>query len=305
MNAIVSGADGFIGSNLVKELLRHGSHVLAFDLGATPRRIDLQEKNLHYVQCSLEEIDKLEKIVTFGEYDVFYHFAWRGSMGAERGDYAIQLANASLSVKALILAKKIGCKKFVFASSIAEFETNQVVYLDGSKPDTHYLYGAGKAAAHEMCKPVANSLGIDLVWANITNAYGVGDFSDRFLNSTLKKIIHDQDLEFTSGTQNYDFAFIDDVVVAFRLLGEKGLANKTYIIGSGEAKPLRAFVEDMLKELKPTGKVAFGSVPFTGTQAPLSNFSIENLAHDCGYKPKVHFVAGVRRTYEWLKEQKV
>jgi len=305
MNAIISGADGFIGSKLVGELLRHGSRVLAFDLAPTPRRLGLKEKNLQYVQCSLEEIEKLEKIVTSGSYDVFYHFAWRGSMGAERGDYAIQLENAKLAVRAMIEAKKIGCKKFVFASSIAEFETNQVVYLDGTKPDPHYLYGAGKAAAHEMCKPVANAIGIDLVWANITNAYGIGDLSDRFLNSTLKKIIHGQDLEFTSGNQNYDFAYIDDVVGAFRLLGEKGLANKTYIIGSGEAKPLRAFLEEMIKELKPNGRVNFGNVPFTGTQAPLANFSIDSLSRDCGYAPKTRFVQGVRLTFEWLKEQKV
>jgi UDP-glucose 4-epimerase len=89
------------------------------------------------------------------------------------------------------------------------------------------------------------------VWAYITNTYGVGESSPRFLNSTIRKIIHGEPLEFTSGIQNYDFIYVTDVAKAFRLLGEKGKANKGYIIGSGAAKPLRQFVEEILSNLSP------------------------------------------------------
>ena len=81
---------------------------------------------------------------------------------------------------------------------------------------------------------------------------------------------HGEPLEFTSGTQNYDFIYVTDVAKAFRLLGEKGKANKGYIIGSGAAKPLRQFVEEILGELKPTSPAKFGDVPYTGVMTSLS-----------------------------------
>jgi UDP-glucose 4-epimerase len=94
---------------------------------------------------------------------------------------------------------------------------------------------------------------------------------------------------------------VTDVAKAFRLLGEKGKANKGYIIGSGAAKPLRQFVEEILVELKPTSPAKFGDVPYTGIMTPLETFSTKEIVTDCGFKPSVSFKEGIRLTYDYLK----
>jgi UDP-glucose 4-epimerase len=301
MKAIVTGADGFVGSEVVKELLRHHYEVLAIDLPETPRRLDLASKGLKYLSHSVADCSFFSEACQDKKYDVLFHFAWRGSGGPDRGNEEIQLENVIEAARTLRAASSVGVKRFVFASSIAEFETNDVTFAQGSQPDAHYIYGAAKGAAHQVLKPLANSLGIELVWAYITNCYGVGDFSNRFLNATLKKIISGERIEFTSGTQNYDFCYISDVANAFRLLGEKGQNNCAYVIGSGEAKPLRLFLEEMMAVLRPTNEIVFGQVPFTGVQAPLDNFDISRIEKDCGYKPAVPFKEGVAKTFVWLK----
>lgn len=58
MKAIVTGADGFVGSYVVKELLNYGYDVVAVDLGLKPRRLDSSE-HLHYVSLSIDRIDEL------------------------------------------------------------------------------------------------------------------------------------------------------------------------------------------------------------------------------------------------------
>jgi UDP-glucose 4-epimerase len=141
-------------------------------------------------------------------------------------DENVQVQNAMWTVACLRTAKAIGCKRFVCAGSIMEFEAHEAIYAQESKPGMPYLYGVGKVLAHELCKPIANQLGIDLVWAYITNAYGVGESSPRFINTTLRKINNYEKLEFTSGTQNYDFIYIDDVAEAFYLLGIKGFMTE-------------------------------------------------------------------------------
>jgi Nucleoside-diphosphate-sugar epimerases len=303
MKAIVTGADGFVGSYVVQELLDHDYQVIAIDLAAIPHRLNLRNKNLNYVCLPVDRIAEIKSLVPEVEgADICFHFAWRGSAGSERCDEAIQLNNALLTAKCLREVATIGVKRFVCAGTIMEFETNQVIYDQGSKPALQYIYGAGKTAAHEICKPIANDLKIDLIWAYITNTYGVGESSPRFLNSTIRKIINGESLDFTSGTQNYDFIYVTDVARAFRLLGEKGKGNKGYIIGSGCAKPLRKFVEDILDELKPTVPAKFGDIPYSGAMTPLETFSTNEIVADCGFKPSISFKDGVRLTFDYLKK---
>ncbi|MFA6832857.1 MAG: NAD(P)-dependent oxidoreductase [Bacteroidaceae bacterium] len=303
MKYIVTGACGFVGSALVKELLSHNKteKVLCIDKIKNESRIP-NDPRIEFLSLSIDSIDSLTDLIHGETYDVFYHYAWVGSAGPLRMDEKVQTQNALWNVNCLREAKKVGCKKFVAAGSIMEFEVHAVMYAQGTKPGMAYIYGVGKVLAHELCKPIANELGIDLVWAYITNAYGVGESSPRFINTTMRKIIHGERLEFTAGTQNYDFLYIDDVARAFRLLGEKGKANRGYIIGSGNARPLKKFILEMTNSNCPDNPPHFGDVPFTGTNLPLETFSTKPIEEDCGFKSEISFAEGTRRTMEWLKE---
>lgn len=299
MKAIVTGANGFVGSALVKKLVENNIEVLAIDLSFSNSRLD-DNKLIKTLELSIADIASLN--VNQNEYDLFYHFAWVGSAGPLRMDEKIQTQNALWTVDCLRLASLIGCKKFICAGSIMEYEVHEVMYAQETKPNLAYIYGVGKVLAHELCKPIANALGIDLVWAYITNAYGVGEKSPRFINTTLRKIINNEPLEFTSGTQNYDFIYIDDVANAFYLLGLKGKANKGYMIGSGNAKPLKEFIIEMCNENSKDNPPLFGNIPFTGVNVSIDTFSIEEIKNDCGFEAKVTFAEGTKRTIEWLRK---
>ncbi len=301
MKAIVTGACGFVGSNLVKVLVAHGIEVLCLDIKIDPSKLP-NSQLVKTIELSIDHVDKLLEIIEEGEYQLFYHFAWLGSAGPLRMDEKVQVQNAIWTIDCLRIAKKIGCQKFICSGSIMEFEVHEAMYAQGSKPGLAYLYGVGKVLAHEMAKPIANNLGIELVWAYITNAYGVGEKSPRFINTTLRKINHKERLEFTAGTQNYDFVYIDDVANAFYLLGIKGKANKGYIIGSGDAKPLKEFILEMTNANAPDNPPHFGDIPFTGVNIPLSTFDISPIQEDCGFEPTVSFAEGTKQTMNWLKE---
>ena len=300
MRAIVTGANGFVGSALVKKLVENNIEVLAIDLSFNPSRLEENDK-IQRLELSIDNISDLKNRIT-KKYDVFYHFAWVGSAGPLRCDEKVQVQNAMWTVDCLREANEIGCKKFICAGTIMEYEVHAAMYAQGSKPGAAYIYGVGKVLAHELCKPIANQLGIDLIWTYITNAYGVGEKSPRFINTTLRKIIHNEPLEFTAGTQNYDFVYIDDVANAFYLIGLHGKANKGYMIGSGNARPLKEFIIEMCNANAGDNKPLFGNVPFTGVNVDINTFDISDLVNDCGFTSNISFAEGTRRTIEWLKE---
>lgn len=302
MKAVVTGCNGFVGRALVKKLISENYVVFGIDI---PQSFSSQTRTDNFIPCPMDikDIASLSENKDVLGSDVFFHFAWRGSAGPLRMDEKVQTENALLAAECLKFAAKIKIKRFVFAGTIMEFETHEAIYAQETKPALPYIYGAGKVLAHNICKPLANSLGIDLVWAYITNAYGVGELSPRLINSTMKKIYLKEPLEFTSGTQSYDFIYVDDVAEAFYLLGEKGKANKGYVIGSGEATQLKKFLKCLIDVLDPNAKYIFGNVPFTGVDLPLETFSTKEIKKDCGFAPKVTFEEGVKKTYEWISKE--
>lgn len=299
--AIITGANGFVGGATLRELLSNGYEVWAVGHGDHFSNVPESAK-VHRISCDLENMEHLPELIPAGDYDLFYHFAWAGSAGPSRADTALQLNNVQWTVNALRAAKELGCRRFVCAGSIVEHETIAAAYTQGNRPGLGYIYGSGKLAAHAMCMSVAASIGIELVWPEITNAYGIGERSPRLVNTSIQKCIRGETPQFTAGTQNYDFVYIDDVARAFRLIGENGKPFHEYLIGSSSARPLRQFLEEMQQAIAPDLAFAFGDVPFTGVDLPLSRFDCTETERDTGFRAQVSFAEGCRRTFDWWKE---
>lgn len=299
--AIVTGCNGFIGSAVVRELLENGYSVWA--VGHNNHFSNLSEDSrIQRVSCDLNNIASLPTMIPAGEYSVFYHFAWEGSAGPRRGDMKLQLDNVQWTVNALRAAKELGCRRFFGAGSIVEQETIAAVYAQGNRPETGYIYGSAKLTAHAMCMCVAAEIGIELVWGKITNAYGAGEYSPRLVNSVVRKCMRGETPQFTSGSQNYDFVYIDDVARAIRLIGENGRAFHEYLIGSSNARPLKSFLMEMREAIAPDMEFQYGSVPFTGVDLPMSAFDCEQTQNDTGFRAEISFAEGCRKTLAWWRE---
>lgn len=299
--AIVTGASGFVGGAVLRELLANGYRVYAVVREGREKTLPA-DANCVPVFCELAEMEKLTEKIPVEDASIFYHFAWAGVAPDQRSDTRLQLNNAQWTVDCLRISKALGCSRFVCAGSIMEYESIAAAYTQGNKPGMGYIYGGGKLAAHAMCMSVAANIKIDIIWVAITNTYGVGEHSSRLINSTIQKCLRGESPQFTAGTQNYDFVYIDDVGRALRLIGEKGQPFHEYLVGSGKARPLREFLLEMKAAIAPDLDFIFGDIPFTGINLPLSRFDCSFTERDTGFRAEVSFAEGCRRTSEWWKQ---
>lgn len=298
----MTGASGFIGRALIRELLENDYFVYAL-----VREHSLPELLLSKQCCplvtDLTQTSKYDSLLDIKHVDVIFHLAWMGVSGKAKADTEVQLKNVQFTLDLLEMSEKWGCKRFVATGSLMELEVASSL-LKPCSLGQDYLYGAGKAIAHAMSEIIGRKSGVEVIWPIITNAYGVGETNLRMINSTILKCLNNEEVFFTEGKHNYDFIYVDDVAKALRLLAEKGHAGKQYIIGSGHARPLKEFLLEMQAEIAPEIPFVFGKIPYKGNNVPIIFFDTTELEKDTGFRPEISFREGCRRTYEWWKRKK-
>ena len=300
-NAIVTGANGFIGKTLVNALLEKGYHVMALDI-----RFDDVLANDNRVTCvnvMNKEVAALAEEIPHQEYRCFFHLAWAGTSGPARADYTVQLNNVKLACDYIKLCSEIGYKRVVYASSINEMETYEYLQSDDIEPAGGYIYGTGKLAAHLMGETVAKLNGIEFIPVIITNIYGVGEKSARMIYTSINKLVHKEHCSFTAGYQTYDFIYITDAINSIIAVAEKGKAFNRYYIGSGEPKPLREFLLEMRDIVDPEAELGLGDIPFKGVDISYDQFDLKKVERDTGYKNEVSFAEGIQMTADYIRKE--
>jgi len=297
-NVIVAGANGFIGKNLIKNLIGRGYHVTAVDV-----KFDKEiEDSAICVSVKKKSIDDMAGELS-DEYSCLFDLAWSGTSGPMRADYNVQLNNVRLTCDYVKLAAQIKCPRVIYASSINEMETYEYLQSDNIEPSGGYIYGTGKLAAHLMGETVAFQSGIEFIPVIITNIYGVGEKSARLIYTSILKLLKGEHCSFTEGYQTYDFIYITDAINSIIEVAEKGKGFTRYYIGSGKPKSLREYLIKMKDIVAPDAELGLGDIPFKGVSVNYNQFDMKQIEKDAGYHNKVSFEEGIRMTAEYIRKE--
>lgn len=293
--AIVTGATGAVGTALIKELIKNNIEILVFCHKGSKRIDNIPEHILvNKKYCSLDELADVQND-TGKKYDVFYHFAWEGTTGSSRNDMYLQNRNVKYALDAVGAAHRFGCGTFIGAGSQAEYGR-----FEGKlKPDTPTFpetgYGIGKLCAGQMTREYAHQLGMKHIWTRILSVYGPNDWPQSMIMSTISKLKNGEIPQFTKGEQMWDYLYSDDAAKAFRLLGEKGKDGKIYVLGSGIARPLVKYIEDIRDIVSPKSKLGIGELPYSPGQVMYLQADISDLRRDTGFEPTYSFKNGIKK----------
>jgi nucleoside-diphosphate-sugar epimerase len=291
--AIVTGAYGFAGANLVEHLLSKSFKVYAVGRKSSSHNDRFKgaaEDQLVPVFLEMEDYDKLPSYVT-EKVDFFFHLAWGGG----REDFEAQLANVQGALKALEAAAQISKDiRFVGIGSQAEYgvKTDCELITEDMTPDPFSAYGSCKAAAYYLLRNRAKALGIDFIWGRVFSLFGKYEESGRMIPDLVARLSRGEKMKLSSCEQDWDYLDAVDAAGAMLALAQRGVAGEAYNIANGAFRPLKNFVQEVIEIVGCSpDAVEFGAkaTPFISLRP-----SVEKITADTGWKPVIPFGDTIR-----------
>lgn len=280
MKLLLTGATGFLGSHLLRELLNHGHEVTAlYRSPLSGRRIEDVVKRV--VWFPIDDIQN-RSAELFSEIDVVIHTA--GSYG-RNGESIEQLLEANLVFPLRLLEGLITAhvKDFINTNSALPREFN--------------AYSRSKAQFAEWGKYYAEKNAITFTDLRLEHMYGPGDDPVKFTDHVVETCLSNrEELLLTSGEQRRDFVYISDVTNAYccviNSLGDGFKGYREVQVGSGAAVSVREFVETVHRLTNSRTALRFGAVPYRENEVMLSVADTRELAR-LGWSSKVGLQKGL------------
>lgn len=305
MNSVViTGADGFIGSHLVRVFAAQDVKVYAIIMENSPLRQRIEgientiivEGNLLQWQDMIESLPELP--------DAFFHLAWAGVTPDSRNSVSIQLPNITLCLNAARLAHEIGAQRFVIPGSTSEYAECGQLINETARPSPQNAYGAAKISVRYLCASLCEELELPFIYVVITGIYSADRIDNNIIYYAISNLLDKKRPSFTKLEQLWDYVHIDDVTLALSLIAGKGKANAFYVIGHGDNWPLSNYIYQIRDIIAPNAELGIGDIPYKNDKMPSSCVDLTTLREDTGFEPRIPFEVGIQQVISKVRETK-
>jgi len=304
---LVTGAAGFVGAHLVRELLESTSHeVVALDDLSGGFRENMPE-GVSFVKGSVTDSALIEALFDEHEFDYVYHLAAYAAEGLSHFIRRFNYTNNLIgSVNLINEAVKHDVKCFVFTSSIAVYGDGQVPLHEDMVPEPEDPYGVAKYSVELDLEAAQNMFGLDYVIFRPHNVYGeyqnIGDRYRNVVGIFMNQILKGEPMTiFGDGEQERAFTYVRDIVepIAHSAWTEEAY-NRVFNIGADEPCTVNELASQVAQAMgTPEHPVTYlearneAEVAYSDHSRARSTFS--NAAH-------TPIEEGLERMAKWVKE---
>ncbi|NLF12099.1 MAG: NAD(P)-dependent oxidoreductase [Anaerolineaceae bacterium] len=301
MRVFITGAGGFIGSQLARLLLREGCEVSALlRAESDPWRIRDILPDLQVVKGDL-----LDPRQSWGERleairpEACFHLAWY----AEPGKFVSSPRNLQYLSASLGLATRLaeaGCHKLMIAGTFSEYDQSLGYLAEDSALKPNTLYGATKAALYQGLALWASAAGVELVWPRIFSVYGPGEHEKRFVPAVIIAALRGESTRLTPGEQLRDYLHVADVAGALWAVAQSSLTGPVNI-GSGQPLAIRDLATRIGTILRRPELIRLGDLPYREGDPMFVCANTQLLKRATGWTPQHDLESGLRDTIEWWR----
>lgn len=294
---LVTGGTGFIGRNVVDELIKRGYevHSLVYPPFAP------EKDGLVQYEMNLLDKESLEEFFKNHSFENLIHLAWYVGPKCHVHDLNLDWTIATLNL--LKFFKESGGKKFLGAGTISEYEYKYGYLVEDQTPtDPQTLYGNSKNAIFNIAKVYCKQNNIDFKWPRIFNLYGPAEKPQRLMPSVINSCLKGEDVKVSDCLKFQDYLHVEDTARGIVDVFESDIHGAVNIC-SGKPVQLRTIVEKIAELTDFKGNILWGAIPaaFGDDLVAGSNEKLKSI----GWKPKYDLETGLIQTINWWRENNV
>jgi len=311
----VTGAAGFIGSNLCEALLEKGNEVVALDNFATGKKENinhlLEHPKFHFIQGDIRNIDDCKKAVAGVDYVL--HQAALGSVPRSIKDpITSNDVNVSGFLNMLIACRDEGVKRFVYAASSSTYGDSEALPKVEDKIGKPLSPYAITKYVNELYADVfAKTYGMETIGLRYFNVFGRKQDPNGAYAAVIPKFVGQfmkGESPVINGDGNYsrDFTYIDNVIQANMLsliVENKEAVNTVYNVAYGERNTLNdlvTYLKEYLSEFDPKiNDVEVLHGPNRLGDIPHSLASVDKAKELLNYQPQFSLQKGLKEAVKW------
>jgi UDP-glucuronate 4-epimerase len=319
---LVTGAAGFVGFHVCRQLLAEGRDVVGvdslnsyYDPALKRARLDIlrQQKNFRFVQQDLAERAAVASLFAEHRFDVVLHLAAQaGVRHSIDHPHAYVDANLAAFVNVLEGCRHHGCRHLVYGSSSSVYGANTKMPFSVGDPTDHpiSLYAATKKANELMAYSYSHLYHLPATGLRLFTVYGSWGRPDMAIFLFARAMVEATPIRlFNHGRMRRDFTHIADVKRVVSKLIDRipaadvaagGVRAKIYNVGNNRPEELLHVVSLLERELGRTAKKEL--LPMQPGDVLETFADIDELTRDTGFRPEISIEDGIGEFCAWYRE---
>ncbi|MDD5618479.1 MAG: NAD(P)-dependent oxidoreductase [Candidatus Omnitrophica bacterium] len=302
---LITGATGFIGSNLTRYFLKKCAGVSVFTRMVSDKwRIRDILKDVYEYHVDLNDPVKLEKAVRKIRPNIIIHTASHGGHSFQNNAKKIIEANFTGTVNLISALKDTEVDLLINTGSSSEYgiKSRPMKEIDLLEPVTEY--GATKAAASAYCHGMAGKENIPVVTARLFSPYGYYDEGSRLISYVILSCLGSRNPKLSSTDPVRDFIFIEDVMDAYEKIidNRDRVKGEIFNIGSGKQHTVGEVVKNIVKLTGSMVKPEWGRVNNSRCEPERWQADISKARRILKWEPEHSLSRGLKKDIIWFKE---
>jgi len=306
---LVTGATGFVGSNLTAKLVESGAkvHIISRteDISGDLILRDLARDDVMVCKCDLRDPEKVKRCVEEASPELVYHLG--GVVDLARSfEIAYQCFSTNIlgTLNLLSACEKVPLESFVFTSTCEVYESGAIPFREDTPLDPKSPYSISKVACEQICRFAYENYGIPVVILRLSTIYGPNQKLERLIPYTIISCLRKEGLVFTHGEQTRDFTYVSDVVEGIiKASLEKKAAGEIVNLGSEVEYSIREIVFKILDMMGCEREPEFGAAETRSNEPGRWVCDITKAKRMFRWTPETSIEVGLEKTIKWYEER--
>jgi UDP-glucose 4-epimerase len=303
VRVLVTGANGFIGSHLVRQLKLEGHEVLVL----VRPNADIQRlhgiPNLQFLYTDLRGIRSVSAGILAFQAEMVYHLAWWGGNSSQYVHDAKQVfENAPGSLDLLEITAKAGATRFVGFGTCVEYGRYEIPTSETLEPQPQNLYGFSKLRVGQLLESASKALNVSFAWIRPFWLFGQQDDMQRLIPMVIDTFSRGLSPKLTAGEQRWDYLYIADAVKALVSLKDHSNVTGTFNLASGLCHPIKEIVTFLRDLINPKLETGLGTVDYPQGQIMHLQADVRKLQTAIDWIPETSIWQGLEATIRDYQE---